>query len=1287
MTDRKAWVFLASVRRSFFTALLFLGLLFALFCGSVSLGMHQLNRHSAWLSTQVSRWVHHRVLVQSVGMHFDSQSFSPVIDLTGVQIYRKPGKKPIQLQHISVELSFIKSVYAQRWVIQKWLLQGVKVVLHQQDDGSWRWRGLSRTHSKSSFNIQQILKTVWPYFNVELLNSSVSFVSREGVRLQGKILSLHGTGNAVDGQLQGAFEMGGRPGSRANFIYTWTHNEADARGMQQRLYMKWGPFDLSQHVPLLHYLGLGTPCIKGIMSGQFWGRRQAGQWQNFQVQAQASDLQVKPSSEAPAYTKTIDSVTMGIKAVHTAHHWRIDVPNLVIHSAQQLWPLHQLSMDEDQDYLTKDTHWLVQGNAVSLAHLQGLMAHYVASSRKYTAWLNQAKPAGLLNHVQLRLNRESGRWHGLRLETDAQNIHWRAGVHYPGVAHLNAYLQLALRSGKIILEPQTTEAVVVRWPQVHQDPWLLENMDGQLSWFLQGKAWHWQVPHMEIGPRDNGLIFRAKGRHNLARPGAWPLAITGHFEIADLASWADQLPEHAFKPHLTAWLKEALVKGRVTEGKFLGRGDFRQWPFMKHQGKLAAAVTWTHMQLNYAKNWPQLQEVSGALTLENAALHMVSDQATAIAGVKSIQADIADIRHPQLQVAITTPFSLKDGLHFLGRSPLAHQPLVARMRVQGRAHLHLVIHVPLAKGHKGITYGGSIASQQASIGLPAWGIQFKKLQGQVLFDTQGLEAHGVEGQWLGQPLRINLSTDKATKAHVLTMQGEMPINPLKNHFHWPVLHFMQGVSHYRAMLTASAVGDTRLDVISDLLGVQVRAPVPYEKPKKKKRWLGVHLHLMPTGKGTLVVNYGPDVSASLALAHEASGMQATSMALVLGKGVQTPVVQKGWVVTGFVPTLAVASWQHYISVYQGLQIGAPQLRTFSLQQVDLSVRDLSWGSHHWSHVTMAMQKHPLGVMWALNQSAIQGSVWIPQAPDGKWQVNFKHLHLAPWQGRVGPAHPLSQNLVLKMPPLVIKVSDLWVGSHNFGTLSLQLKTQSNRLVLSQGVLQGPNVVVHLQGQWQLGHAQKENTSFQGDMYSVNWGYWLRRWHISSDYLGGYGLVQGALSWPGDPLSGQLKNLTGSLHVQLHKGKIIHLSPKTEKAIGLGRFMNALSPESLPSLLHLNAKRLSELGFPLNTAGGSFTFSSGQLALNKVVLEGGVAKIKALGSIDLRARQYHLWINEYPKVTGTVPLLIGLATGPVGGGIAWVVNKIVGQSLVGHLAHRTYLISGSLGSPVVQRIHT
>jgi uncharacterized protein YhdP len=100
--------------------------------------------------------------------------------------------------------------------------------------------------------------------------------------------------------------------------------------------------------------------------------------------------------------------------------------------------------------------------------------------------------------------------------------------------------------------------------------------------------------------------------------------------------------------------------------------------------------------------------------------------------------------------------------------------------------------------------------------------------------------------------------------------------------------------------------------------------------------------------------------------------------------------------------------------------------------------------------------------------------------------------------------------------------------------------------------------------------------------------------------------------------------------------------------------------------------------------GDFAFSGGSAYTNNFYMNGSVAQIWLQGKMGFADQSYDLTLRVAPYVTASLPVIAGVAGGPVVGGVAWVAEKFVG-STIGKAIGKTYKVTGTWKNPIITKV--
>lgn len=266
-----------------------------------------------------------------------------------------------------------------------------------------------------------------------------------------------------------------------------------------------------------------------------------------------------------------------------------------------------------------------------------------------------------------------------------------------------------------------------------------------------------------------------------------------------------------------------------------------------------------------------------------------------------------------------------------------------------------------------------------------------------------------------------------------------------------------------------------------------------------------------------------------------------------------------------------------------------------------------------------------------------------------------------------------------LPSMDLTINDFRYGKNVLGKLIIQTSKIKTGLNIDNFTATGPLFYIKAAGKWQRKKNQTE-TQLAGQFVSSNLGTLLKKWGITEALEGGKGRADFSLQWSGSPDQFVAAPLNGDIKINFYQGRVTELIEGAESELGFGRLLNLFSLQSLPKL-PINLANFSKKGFAFNLFKGNFSLSKGVARTKDASLVGDIAWIQIKGLIGFLNKNYDFYLEIVPNITSTLPLIVGLAGGPLAGVITWIVNQVLAPH-VGKAAEVNYHIVGSWNKPVV-----
>lgn len=313
--------------------------------------------------------------------------------------------------------------------------------------------------------------------------------------------------------------------------------------------------------------------------------------------------------------------------------------------------------------------------------------------------------------------------------------------------------------------------------------------------------------------------------------------------------------------------------------------------------------------------------------------------------------------------------------------------------------------------------------------------------------------------------------------------------------------------------------------------------------------------------------------------------------------------------------------------------------------------------------------------WRVNikSPSILGDFLIP-TNQRQWQGDFLRLYLP----QKIKDNQMEWNLK-EFPPIDLTINDFRYGKNSLGKLILKTSRAKTGLNIDNLIAAGPLFYIEATGKWQRKKNQTE-TRLVGRFVSPNLGAFLKKWGITQLFEGGKGRADFSLQWLGSPDQFAVAHLNGDIKIKFYHGRVIELMKRAEFELSFGRLLNLFNLQSLPKL-PINLANFSKKGFVFNLFKGNFSLFKGIAKTEDTSLLGDIAWVQIKGFINFMNKNYDFHLKIVPNITSTLPLIVGLAGGPLAGVVTWVANQVLAPH-IGKAAEVNYHIVGSWNKPVV-----
>jgi len=846
---------------------------------------------------------------------------------------------------------------------------------------------------------------------------------------------------------------------------------------------------------------------------------------------------------------------------------------------------------------------------------------------------------------------------------------------FPSVDGLD--LGLALAGDRLVLEPGGQPRVY--WPDLLRRSVELDAVAGRLlltpgTIELQGV----QIDNAFVTGSANGWIYLSDERPFL-----------------DMVIEADRVESVDPRPYLPPryvpesalnWLDNSIDWVEWAEGVVLLHLRAGTLAQDIKPGNFQAEATFRGLNIDYWPDWPVARNMSGTAEFLGSGLEgRVEEGWLGEVRVGSPQLSIADLSSPVLALDLRAePADAAAIAGLIAALPLDNwDNIMSTMAWSGPAGVHMSLTLPFGEMDNW-WMAGDVRFLGAGIELPAVPLALSDLEGSVRFDRDAIGPSQLLASAYGgkaDRLTIDLSAGFSEPAW---LRIETDFNParLAGQTTAPpaLVHAVSGSSRFRFDLSGNSDDDgaglMNIDVSSDLRGLELDLPAPLSKPA---------VEAWPLALG---IQIGPDQFRADLNLHDwlNAGFRNNAEGWRLGMGLSQDMPglpdETGFRVRGRLDHLAVTDW---MGIASGLANATPQQPT--LADVNVNIGRLDGLGLELTDIDLVVWRDEYSWQFNLDGPSIEGRLTVPAPLDSGRVVvaDLRRLYLDPVVPEPAMAeldiHPLSgqtsSQSPLGLPPLHLLIEDLRWGDMNLGRARLESHAVADGVEVEMADVSGPDLRLHGRGRW-VERDSRTHGEFQGRLTTGNLSGLLASAGYDSGVEASHAQIDADLRWPGAPNDFALGRLSGAFDLQIFDGSIPEARP------GAGRLLGLASFSAMPRRLMLDFRDVFAAGLKFDEISGRFDLAAGFARTAGLVIRSPAATITITGDTDMAARQYDQVIIVEPGLGATLPLIGGLAGGPVGAAAGLVLRSLLERPLRG-LAEARYTVTGPWDEPFIELV--
>lgn len=741
------------------------------------------------------------------------------------------------------------------------------------------------------------------------------------------------------------------------------------------------------------------------------------------------------------------------------------------------------------------------------------------------------------------------------------------------------------------------------------------------------------------------------------------LAFHSSFSDAAARKLLVLLPDKKLSDAFCEWLKQSLVDGYVAN---VDAGF--------ENNKLSWSLDLKDTELKYSSEWPSVDKIDATLAMVDGSLSINATKASILGNpVRTLGVTYSEykgVKYGIVNISGSMDSTLESGLAFLKQSPLKNTigAELEPFNPTGPMGLDLSLKINVADLSVPVKVAAKIALKNDTLQANELGLTLNNITGNLIITNSLLRSENIRLNLLGQPATALIVLDDHKPAN-LKMSIKSPIDIADLNKMFPAIK-MDSVSGKANIMASIDIpwGDEKLSkvltVSSDMVGVKVNLPPPFNKSAETKMPLHLLYNMTDTKDDTVKVKYADLIDAILFMKD--SKLHGGHVAI--NKKLDVFNETEDLHILGNIKNVDWDTWK-------------PMFQTKETHEwlpivLDLNINTLKFQGTDYN--TLKVKYYTERNQLFVDSPIVTGTFMLSPEHD-KVDVKLTKLNVPEQRGNnTALLNYIQEKRAANQLPLIqFSCENLLVKKHTFKKVNVELLPRTYGYEITNFTIANDNIMLQAQGRWQM--ENKQFTVVSGNAYTQNFGKVLAEWGYVDSMTRGKGEINFSIQWDGGPTDFDLHKLDGASHIDLRSGSLTNVNP------GLGRVIGLLSLESIQRRLQLDFSDLLSRGFAFDKFVADVNLRPDTITSENVLINSPAAKIEINGQTAIKSKQLDFTMFVTPKVGAGLPIAAAIAAGnPAVGAAIWLFDKASG-SKISEIAKYKYSVTGTWDKPKIDEI--
>ena len=842
----------------------------------------------------------------------------------------------------------------------------------------------------------------------------------------------------------------------------------------------------------------------------------------------------------------------------------------------------------------------------------------------------------------------------------------------PGLSGISGTLDATHKGGVLAINARNTGLSL---PQVFPAPLTFAVLAAHLSWKIKDGQTTLNLASASFS--NTHLAGNFHGNYHTVKDHPGVIDLTGNLTRAEAVHARNYIP-FVVGQHARDWLDTAFLAGKSTNVKLRLKGDLKDFPFVDNKrGLFQVTAMVTGATLEYAKNWPKIENLDATLLFQGKRMEVIGKQGNILgAQLSKVRAVISDllILEESLDVDGEAQGASATFLKFINDSPVNQMinGVSEGIQAQGTGHLALKLHIPL-RHSKDTKVSGIYQFLNNQIDVGQGAPLLEQVNAKLAFSETAISMQNASAQILGGPASINAATQKDGTVRIAA-QGKFTSAGISKSYPGSVSKALSGSTDWRGVIMMRQQL-ANLVIESSMQGIAIDLPAPFAKKAEEGIPLRVEKKELGNGQALISFNYGRNASGQFLRRTDGTQSRIERGAISLG-GVASLPQQSGVWLSGALRYADLDQWRALLNksdgdsglMIQGVNLNFASLDIFGKRFTDVSVN--AWTQAETWKATLRGNEMDGEVVWKPTPEAAGKS---PAEPSGKLTARFKSL-------TIPGSTPAKQNTIpaklqgRDFPSIDLVADNFQIKQSKLGKLELIALPQAASWRIEKLHITNSDSTLQADGVWMWDPAI---TRINLRLDSSDAGKLLARFDYPGYVKNGTVKLEGELSWPGGLADMDYAVLTGNFSLVARNGQFMKADP------GIGKLLGILSLQALPRRITLDFQDVFSSGFAFDDISGSMRIIKGVMSSDDFKMQGPAARVAMSGETDLGRETQKLRVRITPLIGDSVALAGAFLGGPVIGLTALVLQKMLKDPL-GQIISYEYQVTGTWVDPVVAK---